>query len=122
MNDVEKIRYFKEQAILTATPVQVVSFLYGGVIWRLEEGCRELTQGDSDRGLAQLHSAGRIIMELHAALKVEAAPDLAGRLASLYRFALEEIGRARAGRREGCIPELARAFATVKAGWDRIAS
>jgi flagellar protein FliS len=77
--------------VLTATPEQLQLMLYDGAIRFAEQSRVALEQKNYEQSYNALSRAQRIIAELSASLKHEVAPDLCGKLSSLYNFIYRKL-------------------------------
>lgn len=77
--------------VLTSTPEQLQLLLYDGAIRFTEQGRGCLARQDWEGSYNALSRAQKIIAELTSSLKHELAPDLCGKLASLYNFVYRKL-------------------------------
>jgi flagellar protein FliS len=77
--------------IFTATPEQLQLMLYDGAIRFAEQARAALQQKNWEQSCELLSRAQKIIAEMTASLKHEVAPDLCGKLASLYNFVYRKL-------------------------------
>jgi flagellar secretion chaperone FliS len=77
--------------VLTATPEQLQLMLYDGAIRFTEQAKLALQKKDFEGSYNGASRAQKIIAELSGSLKHELAPDLCGRLASLYNFVYRKL-------------------------------
>jgi flagellar secretion chaperone FliS len=77
--------------VLTATPEQLQLMLYDGAIRFTEQAKAALVKNDFENSFNGISRAQKIIAELSSSLKHELAPDLCGKLASLYNFVYRKL-------------------------------
>jgi flagellar protein FliS len=85
--------------VLTATPEQLQMMLYDGAIRFGEQARQALEQKNYEQSYSHLSRTQRIITELSCSLKHELAPDLCGKLASLYNFVYRKLVEANIDRK-----------------------
>jgi flagellar protein FliS len=90
MNPKVAQNYLKTR-VLTATPEQLQMMLYDGAIRFAEQARPALLKKDWETTYRTLSKAQKIIAELTSTLKHDAAPDLCGRLASLYNYVYRKL-------------------------------
>jgi flagellar secretion chaperone FliS len=77
--------------VMTATPEQLQLMLFDGAIRFAEQAKLALQERKFDQSFDLLTRAQKIITELSSSLKHEVAPDLCGKLASLYNFIFRKL-------------------------------
>lgn len=77
--------------VLTATPEQLQLMLYDGAIAFSEQAKIALKEKKFDQSYDLLSRTQKIIAELTASLKHEVAPELCGKLSSLYNFVYRKL-------------------------------
>jgi flagellar protein FliS len=77
--------------VMTATPEQLQMMLYDGAIRFAESARPALEKKDWESSFNLLSRAQAIITELNSTLKADVAPDLCGRLASLYNYVYKKL-------------------------------
>lgn len=77
--------------VFTATPEQLQLMLYDGAIRFTEQGKVALAKNDFEGKYNALSRAQKIITELQCGLKHDMAPELCGKLASLYNFVFRKL-------------------------------
>lgn len=80
--------------VLTATPEQLQLMLYDGAIRYSEQGKAAIQKKDWEATYRTLSRAQKIIAELTSTMKHNIAPDLCGKLASLYTYAFRKLTEA----------------------------
>jgi flagellar secretion chaperone FliS len=77
--------------VMTATPEQLQLMLYDGAIRFAEQGKAALQQKNYEASYNALSRAQKIITELQCGLRRDLAPELCGKLASLYNFVFKKL-------------------------------
>jgi flagellar secretion chaperone FliS len=77
--------------VLTATPEQLQLMLYDGAIRFTEQAKIALQKSDFEGSFNGISRAQKIIAELSGSLKHALAPELCGKLASLYNFVYRKL-------------------------------
>lgn len=77
--------------VLTATPEQLQLMLYDGAIRFAEQARTALLSKTFEQSYELLTKTQRIILELQCSLKHDIAPELCGKLASLYNFVYRKL-------------------------------
>lgn len=90
MNPKAANEYLKAR-VLTATPEQLQMMLYDGAIRFCEQAKVALAARKFDVSFDTLTKAQKILLELHAGLRHEVAPDLCRNLGGLYMFCYRKL-------------------------------
>src|SRR5438067_11581620 len=77
--------------VLTATPEQLQLMLYDGAIRFTEQAKVALLKKDYEASYNGISRAQKIIAELSGSLKHDKAPELCGKLSSLYNFVYRKL-------------------------------
>jgi flagellar protein FliS len=111
---------YRESAVLTATPEQLVVMLYDGANRFLTQSA--IAMRDSRVALAgeKLGRAERIIDELLATLDLSVG-EIAERLQALYLFFKEHLMAARLNQDADKVDEVARLMRELRSAWGQIA-
>jgi flagellar protein FliS len=83
--------------IFTATPEQLQLMLYDGAIRFAEQAKAALEKKDFESSYNLISRTQKIITELNSGLKHNVAPELCGKLASLYNFVYRKLLEANVG-------------------------
>jgi flagellar protein FliS len=83
--------------VFTATPEQLQLMLYDGAIRFGEQARAALEQKNWDQSYTLIVRAQKIITELNCGLKHDLAPELCGKLASLYNYCYRKLVDANIG-------------------------
>jgi flagellar secretion chaperone FliS len=85
MSNVYAQNYLRAK-VFTATPEQLQLMLYDGAIRFAEQGRLAIEKKSFEESYNALSRAMKIIVELSSSLNHKIAPDLCGKLASLYNY------------------------------------
>jgi flagellar secretion chaperone FliS len=77
---------YLKNAVLTATPAQLQLMLYDGAIRFTARGIEALAATDFEGMFNAFERAQRIVLQLHAGMNRDIAPDLVDQMAGLYTF------------------------------------
>jgi len=105
-------RYTQSQAE-TATPERLLVLLLETALKNVRAGAAALEQGRGPDASACLAKAGDIVVELHATLARDRAPQLVDQLAEVYRFVCQRLLDASARRDPGAARDAERALAPL---------
>jgi flagellar protein FliS len=91
--------------VMTANPEQLQLMLYDGAIRFTEQAKAAQDARKFEEAFDLLNRAQRIIVELQCGLKHDKAPDVCGKLASLYNFVYRKLVEANVGHTPGPLDE-----------------
>ena len=111
---------YKESAVLTAPPEQLVLMLYDGIHRFLFQATVAMRGGDYVMTNTKLQRAEAIIDELNATLDMSQG-EVSERLRALYNFCKRHLLQARVKRSPEMIEEAAKLLDTVGDAWRQIA-
>jgi flagellar secretion chaperone FliS len=111
---------YRESAVLTATPEQLVVMLYDGANRFLTQSSVAMRDGRAGLAGEKLRRAEAIIDELLATLDLSVG-EVAERLQALYLFFKEHLSAARLGQDAGKVDEVARLMRELREAWAGIA-
>lgn len=121
MNPYGRPQAYRESAVLTASPEQLVVMLYDGALRFLRQTEVAFGEGAWQHGGERMGRAEAIIDELLATLNMDAG-ELAERLQAIYVFCKKTLIEARLGRDASKINTVIRLFADLREAWDQLAS
>jgi flagellar protein FliS len=90
MNPRAANEYLKAK-VMTATPEQLQMLLYDGAVRFCEQGLIALDKNDFEASHNALTRAQKILLELHAGLKKDIAPELCKNLGALYMWCYRRL-------------------------------
>ncbi len=111
---------YKEAAILTASPEQLVVMLYDGAIRFLRQGEMAMREGTVAQTNDRLQRAEAIIDELLSTLNMEAG-DISQRLQSIYVFSRKLLVEARIERDPAKVGQVVTFLTDLREAWAQIA-
>jgi flagellar secretion chaperone FliS len=111
---------YRESAVLTATPEQLVVMLYDGANRFLTQSAIAMREGRAGLAGEKLRRAEAIIDELLATLDMSVG-EIAERLQALYLFFKDHLMAARLGQDATKVDEVARLMRELRSAWAGIA-
>ena len=111
---------YRESAVLTATPEQLVVMLYDGANRFLTQSAIAMRDGRAGLAGEKLRRAEAIIDELLATLDLSVG-EIAERLQTLYLFFKEHLMAARLNQDASKVDEVARLMRELRSAWGQIA-
>jgi flagellar secretion chaperone FliS len=111
---------YRESAVLTATPEQLVVMLYDGANRFLTQSAIAMRDGRAGLAGEKLRRAEAIIDELLATLDLSVG-EVAERLQALYLFFKEHLSVARLKQDASKVDEVARLMRELRGAWAGIA-
>jgi len=111
---------YRESAVLTATPEQLVVMLYDGANRFLTQSAIAMRDGRAGLAGEKLRRAEAIIDELLATLDMSVG-EIAERLQALYLFFKEHLMAARIKQDAGKVDEVARFMRELRSSWAAVA-
>jgi flagellar secretion chaperone FliS len=113
---------YRESAVLTASPVQLVVMLYDGANRFLRQAIALYGQGDELKAGQQLGRAQAIVEELLVTLDLEVGGDVASRLQGIYVYCLREMTGVRFDKNAARLEEVAGLLAELRESWAELAA
>ncbi len=111
---------YRESAVLTATPEQLVVMLYDGANRFLTQSAIAMRDGRAGLAGEKLRRAEAIIDELLATLDMSVG-EIADRLQALYLFFKEHLMAARLKQDAGKVDEVACFMRELRSSWAAVA-
>ena len=112
---------YRDSAVLTATPEQLVVMLYDGARRFLGQAAHAMRAGDLTAANARLRRAEAIIAELRSTLDMSAG-DISERLSSIYAFCQRHLLEARFKRDADKIDQVSKLLGELRDAWNDIAA
>jgi flagellar protein FliS len=113
---------YRQQAVLTATPGQLVVMLYDGCLRFLHQAAFALREGNHVQAGARLSRAEAIISELTDTLDLDKGGVVASRLQGIYVFCSRHLREARAANDPEMIEKVGELLAELREAWAQIAA
>jgi flagellar protein FliS len=114
-------RTLRENAILSASPAQLIVELYDAAQRYLRQGAEAMAAKEVESAHNALVRAELIIRYLDSVLDDEQG-ELPGTLHSLYGFSLRHINEARMGQEPAKVRAVIRVLARLRSAWQRVAA
>jgi flagellar secretion chaperone FliS len=111
---------YRTNAVLTASPEQLVVMLYDGAIRFLRQADALFEEGAWSQGIERIGRAQAIVDELLCTLNMDAG-ELSVRLESIYVFCAGHLRDARLHRDRVRVQQVARLLAELRDAWAEIA-
>ena len=119
MNPQGAQNYLRTQ-VLTATPEQLQMMLYDGAIRFAEQARPALEAKSWEASYNAISRAQRIITELTGSLRHDIAPELCGRLASIYNFIYRKLVEANVEHKSESLDEAIKILKIQRETWEML--
>jgi len=113
-------RAYRQSAVLTATPGQLVVLLYDGVHRFLKQAAIATRSGDIAISHNKLRRAEMIISHLRETLDMEQG-EVAERLRAIYNHCTRQLGEARFNRDADAIEQVDKLLGELREAWAQAA-
>lgn len=117
---------YQRQAVMTASPAQLVLMLYDGVLRFLAQARDGFAQADSPRGIERIHHslqrANNILAELQSNLDLEAGGDYAQNLDRLYEYYQRRLSEANLRKEQAPVAEVEKLVQQLRDAWAEMLS
>ncbi|HUU55669.1 MAG TPA: flagellar export chaperone FliS [Armatimonadota bacterium] len=117
MNPQRLLSRYQESRILNASREQLLLLTYDGLLRFLGRARRGIEAHDYEEKHVGFSRAEAIILELHRTLDFSAASELAGNLARIYSYLLEELAHADSGDDEARVQGVIEAVTELRNAW-----
>jgi flagellar secretion chaperone FliS len=111
---------YLEGKILSADPVELIRLLYQTGVSAVQDARRYLADGKIMERSKAITKAGKVLIQLMAALDHERGGELSQRLASLYSYMLGRLQEANFQQRDEPLAEVLSLLATLAEGWEGV--
>jgi flagellar protein FliS len=112
---------YRDNAVLTATPEQLVVMLYDGARRFLTQAAAAMRGNDLATANERLRRAEAIIAELRSTLD-KSAGEIAERLDAIYAFCQRHLMEARFKRDADHIDQVTKLLSELREAWGQVAS
>jgi len=112
---------YQQTAIETESNGRIIVKLYDGAIRFLRQALEAIKAGDFERKGNLIIKARNIVLELSAALDMEAGGEISQNLRSLYNFILQRLTIANIKCEPNTIKEVIDLLANLNESWKKIA-
>jgi flagellar secretion chaperone FliS len=112
---------YREVAIKTANPLQLVVILYDAAIQSLQEALEHLKSNNISARARSLNKTVAIITELQASLNFDVGGDIAGSLDRLYTYMKQRIFKANVEQAAEPLAEVITLLENLRSAWREVA-
>lgn len=112
---------YREVAIKTADPLQLIVILYDGAIQCLQEAQEYLRKRDISSRVRAVNRAVAIISELQASLNLKEGGEIADSLDRLYVYMKGQIFKANYEQKAEPLAEVASLLGNLRSAWGELA-
>jgi flagellar protein FliS len=120
MNPYASPQAYRDSAVLTASPEQLVVMLYDGAVRFLRQGEVAMKEGAWLHGFEKLTRAEAILDELLATLNMDTG-EIAERLQAIYIFCKKTLIEARIQRDSEKVGQVVALLANLREAWAKLA-
>lgn len=114
------VQAYRQNAVMGASPVQLVVMLYDGALRFMEEGKRAMAAKDLELQNNKLQRAQKIIMELMSTLNLQQGGEIAKNLLGLYSFVVNELVEGNITDDPSRIDNAMKTMSELREGWAEI--
>jgi flagellar protein FliS len=111
---------YLESKVLSADPVELIGLLYQTGVGAVQEARGHLADGKILERSKAITRAGKVLIQLTAALDHERGGEISQRLASLYTYMLGRLNEANFRQRDEPLAEVLSLLATLAEGWEGV--
>ena len=111
---------YKETAVKTANPIQLVVMLYDAAICSLKEAREHLNRKDIAKRSRSINKCMRIISELQSCLDLKAGGEIASSLNRLYDYMKRSIFKANVEQSVQPLDEIESLLETLRSAWNEV--
>ncbi|MBJ7470436.1 MAG: flagellar export chaperone FliS [Solirubrobacteraceae bacterium] len=111
---------YRESAVMTASPAQLVVMLYDGAGKFLRQAIAMFEHAEIAKAGIAIGRAQAIVEELFATLDIERGGEIASRLQGIYVFCLSEMADARIEAKPDRLHEVTRLLGELRESWQQI--
>ncbi|MBS1983864.1 MAG: flagellar export chaperone FliS [Bdellovibrionales bacterium] len=108
---------YKQTAIKTATPEQVLLMLYEGAIKAAKLAKTHIEKPNVAEKCKQITKVHDIVVELNTSLDHSKSPEVATQLASLYEFCTTQLLKANMNNDTAALDSVIKILTTLYEGW-----
>ncbi len=113
---------YRESAVLTASPVQLVVMLYDGAGRFLRQAIASFDAGEEVRAGQAIGRTQAIVEELLATLDLDRGGEIASRLQGIYVYCLKQMAEARFQKDTAKLQEVAGLLGDLRESWAELAA
>ncbi len=112
---------YRENAVLCASPAQLVVMLYDGARRFLRQAADAMRAREVERSHNKLRQAEQIIAHLDGVLDHEQGAGISEQLHAIYQFCLAHLNRARMSLEADKVDEVSEILGELRESWVEIA-
>jgi flagellar protein FliS len=112
---------YREAAINTATPLQLIVILYDTAICSLQEACEHIERNNIQARLRSVNRCISVISELQSSLDLENGGDIANSLNRLYDYMRKRIFAANVQQSPEPLKEIESLLKDLQLAWRKVA-
>jgi flagellar secretion chaperone FliS len=112
---------YRQNAVLSARPEELVVMLYDGARRYLRQAAGAMRAGEVEPAHHRLRRAELIITHLDEVLDDERGGEISARLHSIYQFCLLHLNRARIAQDAGKVEEVGKLLGDLRGAWEEVA-
>jgi flagellar protein FliS len=113
---------YRETAVKTANPLQLVVMLYDAAICSLKEAREHMNRKDIAKRSRSINKCIHIISELQSCLDLRAGGDIASSLNRLYDYMKRNIFKANVEQSVQPLDEIEALLETLRSAWNEVAA
>ena len=111
---------YKEIAVKTANPIQLVVMLYDAAICSLHEAREHMNRNDIAKRSRSINKCMRVISELQSCLDLKAGGEIASSLNRLYDYMKRSIFKANVEQSVKPLDEIESLLETLRSAWNEV--
>jgi flagellar secretion chaperone FliS len=111
---------YRDVAVKTANPIQLIVMLYDGAIQSLQQAQEFLKRRDIAGRARAINRATAIISELQASLNFKEGGDIAFSLNRLYSYMRQQVFNANVEQRPEPLAEVVRLLENLRSAWHEL--
>ena len=108
---------YRKTQILTANPAELMLLLYNAALCYCEQAKGRLDAEDFEAAHDWLVKAENVVLELSAALRRDAYPELVDNLSRLFEFVFYRLFEANVSRNRRCVEEAINVLTLLRGAW-----
>lgn len=112
--------HYRQQAVGTASPAQLVSLLYHAAVAAVARGRQAIVDGRVEQAHHDLVKAQDIVTELRVTLDFDRGGDVARNLEALYDYCYSRLLDANLQKNPALLPSVQETLAGLAASWDEM--
>ena len=108
---------YKEMAIKTASPLQLIVMLYDAAICSIKEAHEQMSRRNIAARSRSINKSIRIISELQSSLNLKAGGEIAVSLSRLYDYMVRTLFRANMDQSSQALTEIETLLENLRSAW-----